>query len=77
MVTVNGTIEVPPDRKAFASARIPGKIARILVDLAEPVQAGQPVAEVESLAFQSLQLDLIQTHTRLTLIKDLLKRRES
>jgi len=74
VVTVNGTIEVPPDHKAFASARIPGKIARILVDLSEPVRAGQPVAEVESLEFQSLQLELIQTRTRLAQIKDLLER---
>ncbi|MBI3467212.1 MAG: efflux RND transporter periplasmic adaptor subunit [Planctomycetes bacterium] len=72
VVTVNGTVEVPPDRKAVASSRIPGKIARILVDLAEPVRAGQPVAEVESLEFQSIQLDLIQTHARLKLVKDLL-----
>ncbi len=74
VVTVNGMVEVPPDLKAFASARIPGKIARILVDLSEPVRAGQPVAEVESLEFQSLQLELIQTRTRLAQIKDLLER---
>jgi cobalt-zinc-cadmium efflux system membrane fusion protein len=74
VVTVNGTIEVPPDRKAFASPRINGKVVRILVDLSEPVRAGQPVAEVESLEFQSMQLELIQTQTRLKLVKDSLER---
>jgi RND family efflux transporter MFP subunit len=74
VVTVNGTVEVPPESKAVASSRIPGKIARILVGLSDPVQAGQTVAEVESLEFQSIQLDLIQTQTRLTLLKDLLER---
>jgi RND family efflux transporter MFP subunit len=74
VVTVNGTVEVPPERKTFASSLMPGRIARILVDLAEPVRAGEPVAEVESLEFQNLQLDLIQTQTRLVEIKDLLNR---
>jgi RND family efflux transporter MFP subunit len=74
VVTVNGAVEVPPARKAFASSRIPGRIARILVDLSQPVQAGQQVAEVESLQFQSLQLELIQTRTQLNQIKDVLQR---
>ena len=74
VVTVSGTVEVPPDAKALASSRIPGKIARILVGLSDPVQAGQTVAEVESLEFQSIQLDLIQTQTRLALLKELLER---
>ena len=73
VVMVNGTVEVPPDRKAFASSRILGKISRILVDFSQPVRAGQTVAEVASLEFQDLQLDLLQTQSRLTLAKDLLE----
>jgi membrane fusion protein, heavy metal efflux system len=74
VVSVSGTVEMPPESKVLASSRIPGKIARILVGLSEPVQAGQIVAQVESLEFDSIQLDLIQTQTRLVLLRELLER---
>jgi RND family efflux transporter MFP subunit len=74
VVTVHASVEIPPERRGLAASLMPGKIARILVDWAEPVRRGQPLAELESLEFQNLQLELIQVHTRLTLLRDLLQR---
>jgi RND family efflux transporter MFP subunit len=73
VVTVNASVEIPSEQKAFASSLLPGRIARILVDMAQSVRAGDTVAEVESLEFQSLQLELIQTQARLNQIRKLLE----
>lgn len=74
VVSVNAAIEVPPDRRAAASSRIPGRVRRILVDVSDPVKASQIVAEVESIEFQNVQLELVQTKTRLGQIQELLER---
>lgn len=73
VVTINGVVDVPPDQKAFGSPLISGKISEILVDLSQPVEKDQHLAEVRSLEFQDLQLNLLQMHTRLKLASQLLE----
>jgi cobalt-zinc-cadmium efflux system membrane fusion protein len=70
-VTMNAIVERAPQRQAFVSPQISGKVAKILVDVNRPVRAGQPVAELESLEFQQLQLDLLQAQSRLRIAEDL------
>jgi cobalt-zinc-cadmium efflux system membrane fusion protein len=61
-----GRIEVPTSQKLFASAPLDGRIRRIVVEHGQSVRKGQQLAELESLEFQSLQLDLIQARATLT-----------
>ncbi|MEX2140906.1 MAG: efflux RND transporter periplasmic adaptor subunit [Pirellulales bacterium] len=72
-VTINGVIEVPPDRMAFTSSQVAGKIAKILIDRGDRATKGQPLVQVESLVFQDLQLSLLQFSERAALAKSLLE----
>ena len=62
VVRVSGVVEVPPGDRAAASSGLAGTLVRLQVDRAEPVRAGQVVAEVHSLELLSLQLDLLKEH---------------
>lgn len=63
-LTLDGAVDVPPEKRAVVSTRLAGSIQRILVDRGQSVQAGQIVAEVTSLELQSLQLELLQVHVQ-------------
>lgn len=62
-----GQVELPTDQKTFACAPIEGRIQRILVEHGQAVKKGAVLAELESLPFKTLQLDLLQTITNLRL----------
>ncbi|MBX7075469.1 MAG: efflux RND transporter periplasmic adaptor subunit [Pirellulales bacterium] len=72
-----GQIEVPTDQKAFASAPIEGRIRRIFVEHGQRVHKGQILAELDSLSFRNLQLDLLQARTNLDEATQNLARLES
>ena len=74
VVRLNGEVELPPDRRAVASARLAGNVQRLLVDRDEAVEAGQVVAEVASLEFQDWQLGLLRSHLQYQLIDQTLRR---
>jgi len=73
VVTINGTVEVRPDRRSFVSSQILGKVSKILVEVTAAVEQDQPIAEIESLEFQDLQLDLLRTQSRMRAAKMLLE----
>jgi len=60
VMEVDGTIDVPTDRRALASSPIDGVIERILIDRAQQVREGDVIAEIRSLEFQNLQLELLR-----------------
>ncbi|MBL8799270.1 MAG: efflux RND transporter periplasmic adaptor subunit [Planctomycetia bacterium] len=62
VVAVDGTIDVPPDRRTFASSQLAGNLHKIHVGRGQQVQAGDVLAEVASLELQNLQLDLLRAH---------------
>ncbi|WP_197525398.1 efflux RND transporter periplasmic adaptor subunit [Pseudobythopirellula maris] len=64
-VVIQGTVELPTDRKALASARLEGRVGRILVNHSQPVKAGQVLAEVESLQLRNLQGELLESQSKL------------
>jgi RND family efflux transporter MFP subunit len=68
VVELDGQVDVSPDRRAAASAQLPGNIQRILVGRGQPVKAGQVLAEVYSLDLKKLQLDLIREQLNLDLL---------
>jgi cobalt-zinc-cadmium efflux system membrane fusion protein len=70
----DATIELPTSRQAFATARIEGRIRRILVAPSQRVDAGQVLAEVDSLELRTAQLDLLQSLARLRLARQSLDR---
>jgi RND family efflux transporter MFP subunit len=70
VTVVQGVVELPTDRKAFAGSRLEGRIARILVEHSQPVQAGQALAEVESLKLRNVQGELLETQSKLKWTSD-------
>lgn len=73
-IAAQGTVEVPTAAKVLATSRIDGRIRRILVHHGQHVEAGQVLAEVESLDLANLQLDLLQALTELRWKQDALAR---
>jgi RND family efflux transporter MFP subunit len=74
LVAVPGILDLPPDRRAVASARLNGTIHRILAERDQTVRAGDVVAEVASLELHTMQLDLLSTHLKLGLLRQTLDR---
>lgn len=62
VVEVPGAVDLPPDRRSVAAARLPGAISAIKVDRGQRVKAGDVLAEVFSLDLLTLQLDLLRDH---------------
>jgi len=68
VVELDGAVEVPPEGRVDVTSRLEGRLARIHVDRGQRMTAGEVLAEVSSLDFQALQLELIQmaSQTRLS-----------
>lgn len=62
VVDVPAAIELPPEARGVATARLPGAIASIRVDRGQKVTVGEALAEVFSLDLLKLQLDLLKEH---------------
>jgi cobalt-zinc-cadmium efflux system membrane fusion protein len=73
-VTLTGVVDLPAGRRAVVSSRLPGNLSRIAVERDQDVRAGDVVAEVSSVEFQDLQLDLLRSHLRFQLLDDTLGR---
>jgi RND family efflux transporter MFP subunit len=73
IVEVDGAVELPPDRRTFASSQLAGSLQKIHVERGQAVRAGDVLAEVASLELQSLQLDLLRAHLQLELLEELLQ----
>src|SRR5262245_61003733 len=58
------TVAAPWQRHAFATSRLGGKVIRVHVKPGQPVAAGQPLADVESLELEDLQLELLDAHNK-------------
>ncbi|MHC4176241.1 MAG: efflux RND transporter periplasmic adaptor subunit [Planctomycetota bacterium] len=76
ITVADATIELPTDRRAFAGSRIEGRIRRVLVEPSQQVEAGQVLAEVDSLQLRTAQLDLLQALSQLRLTEQSLARIE-
>jgi RND family efflux transporter MFP subunit len=65
VIVARATVELPTRAKSFVGPRIEGRIATIRVEPGEHVEAGQVLAEVDSLGLRNLQLDLLRTRLEL------------
>ncbi len=70
-------MDVPPDRRTFASSQLPGSLTKILVEQGQKVQAGDVLAEVASLELQNLQLDLLRASLQAQLLQESFQRLRS
>ncbi|MCI0459358.1 MAG: efflux RND transporter periplasmic adaptor subunit [Gemmataceae bacterium] len=73
VLEVDGAVDVPPDRRTFASAQLAGTLQTIRVERGQAVRAGDVLAEVASLELQSLQLDLLRAHLQVGLLEEVFK----
>ncbi|WP_197453824.1 efflux RND transporter periplasmic adaptor subunit [Caulifigura coniformis] len=55
----DGAVDVPTDRRFIASSPLNGVIERIRIDRSHAVRKGDVIAEVKSLEFHNLQLELL------------------
>lgn len=58
----DGAVDVPPQRRTFASSQLEGSLRDIRVDRGQSVKAGEVLAEVASLELQDTQLDLLKAY---------------
>lgn len=64
---VVGTVRLPTGRAGPATARVPGKVARLVGQPGQRVKKGEVVAEIESLELVALELDLVEADLELSL----------
>jgi RND family efflux transporter MFP subunit len=69
---LSGAVELPPERRAVVSPRLPGTVYRIRVAPEQAVGAGDVVADVASAEFQNLQLELLRGQLDLALLEETL-----
>lgn len=74
VVEVDGAVDIPPDRRTFASAQLAGTLQKIHVGRGQAVRAGEVLAEVTSLELQTLQLELLRAHLQALLLDETLQR---
>jgi cobalt-zinc-cadmium efflux system membrane fusion protein len=60
VIRVDGRVELHPANRVVVSSPLAGQIARLHVKQNAPVEKGQVIAEIFSLEFQNIQLDLIR-----------------
>ena len=74
VLEVDGSIELPPEGRAFVSSQLSGTFERLMVEIGDSVEAGQVLAEVSSLELQRLQLELLQAHLEIESLDETLGR---
>jgi RND family efflux transporter MFP subunit len=62
ILRIDGVVDVPPQRRTFASSQLGGALRDIRVDRGQAVKAGDVLAEVASLELQDIQLELLRAH---------------
>jgi RND family efflux transporter MFP subunit len=74
VIELDGTVDLPPDRRAGVSSQLAGTIERIHVTPGQTVRVGDALAEIASMDLQNLQLDLLRADLDTQLRKDMVER---
>lgn len=77
ILSLDGAIDLPPDRRTEVSPQLGGKLQRIHVDRGQMVSAGDVLCDVASLELQDLQLELLKAHLDLAVWRETLLRRQN
>jgi cobalt-zinc-cadmium efflux system membrane fusion protein len=67
-IELDGVVDVPSDGRALVSSQLPGTLEQIRIDRGQIVHAGDVIAELASLEFQNLQLEMLQADQQLHLL---------
>jgi len=67
-IQLDGIVDVPPDQRAVVSSQLAGTLEQIRVDRGQSVHTGDVIAELASLEFQNLQLELLQADEQVRLL---------
>lgn len=73
-LVVTGRVVVPPDRRAFASARVPGVVQTVLVRPGQAVRAGEALATLESVELVQRRQEVGQAELELAFAEANLER---
>ena len=76
VAVAHGSVELPTDQQALATPLIEGRVRRIFTQPSQQVTQGEVLVEIDSLQLRSVQLDLLQTLSRVRLIEQSLERLE-
>ena len=74
VIEVDGSVDLPPEKRAVASSQLAGTIQNILIDRGQTVAAGDVIARVASVEFQETQLQLLKAYFEANLLSDQLSR---
>jgi len=74
IIEVDGSVDLPPEKRAAASSQLAGTIQDILIDRGQTVAVGDVIAQVASVEFQETQLQLLKAHFEAKLLADQLDR---
>lgn len=77
IIEVPGAVDIPPDRRAALSARMPGTLLSIQADPGQVIKPGDMLAELFSLELLNLQLELLRETLASQLAQEQLKRLKS
>jgi len=67
-IELDGVVDVPPNGRAVVSSQLAGTLEQIRIDRGQKVHAGDVIAELASLEFQNLQLEMLQADQQLRLL---------
>ena len=76
-LVASARLELPTDRKSFATSNVQGKILQLFVERGDRVTAGTVLAEIESLELKNWQLDLLRNRVQIELTQATLDRMQS
>jgi len=68
VIRFSGVISADPNREAFVSPRVPGKVEAIYVTLGDEVTKGQKLLELRSIELENLKVELLQALTNFNLL---------
>ncbi|MEK7468607.1 MAG: efflux RND transporter periplasmic adaptor subunit [Planctomycetota bacterium] len=69
VIRLSATLRAPPGSSAFVTSLAHGKIRRVLAFEGDRVEAGAPLAEVESVEVRGDEVELIRSATRIKLLE--------
>ena len=75
-IKVNGFLELPPQNQANVSAILGGLVQEIYVREGDPIQAGEPLAELADPAFSQVQADYRKVVSSLDYLEEDYRRKE-
>jgi cobalt-zinc-cadmium efflux system membrane fusion protein len=76
-LSATAVVEINLDRSAKMSPRVTGKVVRIVASQGDKVQAGQPLAYLDSVETDQMQADYLKAQSRLDLARSDLRREEA